>query len=249
MIEVSAIVIAFNEEDRIAETVSSLGFCQEVVVVDSGSTDRTREVAAACGARVLTRRWSGYSDQKNHAAECASNDWVFSVDADERPAIELANEIRHWQANGDAAAQAACSMPRRVCYLGKWVRHSGWYPDRKTRLYDRTKARWMGKYVHEELAVEGRIRHLEGDLLHFPYRSLDEHHATIDRYTALAADELRERGRRFNPLRLALGPPLYFLKNFFFRAGLLDGVSGLRIAYMGARYVLIREFRLFRRWN
>lgn len=246
MIQVSAIVITFNEEDRIAETVSSLGFCQEIVVVDSGSTDRTREVAAACGARVSMRDWTGYSDQKNHAAECASNDWVFSVDADERPGMELANEIRRWKAKGDPTAQAAFSMPRRVCYLGTWIRRSGWYPDRKTRLYDRRRARWMGDFVHEELSVEGGVGHFAGDLLHFPYRSLDEHHATIDRYTALAAAELRERGRRFNPLRLVLGPPLYFLKNFLLRGGLLDGVSGLRIAYMGARYVLIREFRMLR---
>jgi glycosyltransferase involved in cell wall biosynthesis len=247
MIHVSAIIITLNEEDRIGETISSLQFCDEILVVDSGSSDRTREVAAACGVRVLERDWTGYSDQKNHGAENASHDWVLSIDADERPSIELANEIRRWKdGSSNAPTAVAFSMPRRVSYLGSWIRHSGWYPDRKARLYDRRHARWKGDYVHEELSADGPVARFRGDLYHFPYRSIEEHHATIDRYTALAAEKLKNRGRRFNPLRLALGPPLYFFKAFLFRRGFLDGIPGLRIAYMGARYVFIREFRMIR---
>lgn len=246
MTSVSAIIITRDEEDRIAETVSSLGFCDEVLVVDSGSVDRTREIAAASGARVLDRDWTGYSDQKNYAAEHASSDWVFSVDADERPGIHLANEIRRWKLGPNPPRPAGFSMPRRVCYLGTWIRYSGWYPDRKVRLYDRRRAHWKGDYVHEELVLDGPVDRFTGDLLHFPFRSLAEHYATVDRYTALAAADLQQRGRRFNPLRLVLGPALYFLKNFLLRGGLLDGGPGLRIAYMGARYVFLREFRILR---
>jgi glycosyltransferase involved in cell wall biosynthesis len=217
-------------------------------VVDSGSGDGTREIAARCGARVIERTWAGYADQKNFAAANAANDWVFSVDADERPSIELANEILRWQRAGEPEVRAY-SMPRRVWYLGVWIRHSGWYPDRKTRLYDRRHARWTGDHVHERLGVDGPAGAFRGDLLHFPYRTFEEHRETIDRYTRLAAEEARDRGRKFNPLRLILGPPLYFLKSFVLKAGLLDGRAGLRIAAMGARYVLIREFRILRRWK
>ncbi len=246
MIRLSATIITLNEEDRIAETISSLGFCDEVVVVDSGSGDRTVEIAEAAGARVLERPWTGYSDQKNFAASSAANDWILSIDADERPGIDLATEIREWKRRGDPSGRAAYSMPRRVSYLGRWIRHSGWYPDRKARLYDRNRASWWGDYVHETLSVRGAVGRFEGDLYHFPFRSLEEHHRAVDRYTALAAAELRERGRRFDPLRALLGPPLHFLKAFVVRAGFLDGMSGLRIAWMGARYVWIREFRITR---
>jgi hypothetical protein len=169
---------------------------------------------------------------------------VLSIDADERPSVELANQVVHWKHRSPDGA--AWSMPRRVRYLGRWIRHSGWYPDRKARLYDRRRARWRGDYVHEALIVDGRVREFDADLLHFPYRSLSEHYETIDRYTRLAADDAVRRGRRFNPLRLALSPPLYFLKSFLIRAGFLDGMAGLRIAWMGARYVLLREFRILR---
>lgn len=246
MIRLSATIITFDEEDRIAETIASLGFCDEVVVVDSGSGDGTVEIAGAAGARVLERPWAGYSDQKNFAASRAAHDWILSIDADERPGIDLANEIRRWRRRGDTSSAAAYSMPRRVSYLGRWIRHSGWYPDRKVRLYDRTRASWKGDYVHETLSVDGPVGRLKGDLYHFPYRSLEEQRRAIDRYTALAAAELRDRGRRFNPFRALLGPPLHFLKAFVLRAGFLDGLSGLRIAWMGARYVWIRELRIIR---
>ena len=244
MTRISAIIITFNEEDRIGETVSSLGFCDEVVVVDSGSSDRTGEIARQAGARVLRREWTGYSDQKNYASGQAVHDWVFSVDADERPSIELADEIVEWKRREPDKGVVGCSMPRLANYLGRWIRHSGWYPDRKIRLYARDHARWIGDFVHESLQVEGRVQRFRGDLLHFPYRTLDDHHERIDRYTVLAGAESRQNGRRFNPVRLIVAPPLYFLKSFLLRAGFLDGRYGLRLAYMGARYVFLKEFRI-----
>ena len=247
MTSISAIIITRNEVDRIAETVRSLkAFCDEVLVVDSESTDATAEVARLSGARVLVRPWTGYSEQKNFAAGEATNDWVLSIDADERPGLALANEIADWKVCDLDGERAAWSMPRLVSYMGRWVRHSGWYPDRKVRLYDRRRAVWEGAYVHESLRVDGSIGRFVGDLLHFPYRSVADHHRRIDRYTALAAESARSRGRRFNPLMLVFGPPGYFLKSYLLRAGFLDRGAGLRIAYMGARYVFLREFRILR---
>jgi glycosyltransferase involved in cell wall biosynthesis len=243
---VSAIIITLNEEDRIRETISSLAFTDEIIVVDSASTDRTREVAAEAGARVVEREWRGYSDQKNYAAGLANHDWVLSIDADERPSAALAAEIVRWKSEPDPAGTAAMSMPRRVYYLGRWIGHSGWYPDRKTRLYDRRSASWEGDYVHETLRIDGTVGRFQSDLLHFPYRSLGEHYDTIDRYTRLAADRMRADGARFNPVRLVLGPTLYFLKSFLVRGGWMDGTRGVLIAYMGARYVYLREWRLIR---
>ena len=241
---ITATIITFNEEARIAEAIASLACCDEVIVVDSGSTDRTRDIAGALGARVLQHDWQGYSRQKDFAAQQARHEWILSVDADERLSVELAGEIAQWKKTGDAAA--AWSMPRRAFYLGRWINHSGWYPDRKIRLYDRRRCRWKGDFVHEGLAVDGHIGAFQGDLLHFPYRDWDDHRKRIDRYTELAAQAARSTGRPGSLLKLLFSPPLAFLKAFVLRAGFLDGWRGLAIAYLGARYVFQREFRILR---
>jgi len=241
---ITATIITFNEEARIAEAIASLSCCDEVIVVDSGSTDATREIAASRGARVIVNAWPGYSKQKNFAAGQARYDWILSIDADERLSMELADHIARWKREPHQAA--AYSMPRRVFYLGRWIRHSGWYPDRKVRLYDRRHCQWEGDFVHEWVKVDGSAGRLPGDLLHFPYRDWNDHVARIERYTELAAQAARSGGRRGNLVKLALAPPLAFIKAFFLHAGFLDGWRGLAIAYMGARYVFRREFRILR---
>jgi glycosyltransferase involved in cell wall biosynthesis len=240
---ITATIITLNEEDRIAAAILSLSCCDEVIVVDSGSTDRTREIAAGCGARVIERAWNGYSKQKNYAAELARYDWILSIDADERLSVELAAEIAGWKESAGPTV-AALSMPRRAFYLGKWINHSGWYPDRKLRLYDRTRCHWEGDFVHERLKINGPAGRLAGDLLHFPYRSWEDHGRRVEKYTTLAAQAARSTGRRSNILKLVLAPPLTFVKGFFLHGGFLDGWRGLVIAYMGARYVFLREFRI-----
>jgi glycosyltransferase involved in cell wall biosynthesis len=241
---ITATIITFNEEDRIVECLSSLSCCDEVIVVDSGSTDKTRQLASAKGARVFERPWDGYSRQKNFAADQGRNDWILSIDADERLSIELADEIAAWKKAAPSAR--AFSMPRRVFYLGRWIKHSGWYPDRKVRLYDRHFCRWEGDFVHESMKVDGNVGRFQGDLFHFPYRVWSDHIARVSRYTELAAKAARSRGRRGSIGRLVLGPPLSFIKTLVIQLGFLDGWRGLAIAYMGARYVFEKEFRLLR---
>jgi glycosyltransferase involved in cell wall biosynthesis len=240
---ITGTIITHNEESRIAEAVASLSCCDEVLVVDSGSTDRTREIAERCGARVLVREWDGYSRQKNFAAAEAQHDWILSIDSDERLSAELAAEIAQWKRS---ARGSGGSMPRRVFYLGAWIRHSGWYPDRKLRLYDRRQGRWSGDFVHEALDVVGAITAFKGDLLHFPYRNWQDHVRRIDRYTELAAKAARAAGKRGSMLRLLLAPAATFLKAFVIRAGFLDGWRGVLIAVAGARYVFQRELRILR---
>ncbi len=241
---ITAAIITFNEEDRIAEVIASLACCDEILVVDSGSTDRTREIAVAEGARVITRAWAGYSKQKNFAAEQARHDWILSIDADERLSVELADEIVRWKKVKQTFA--AFSMPRRAFYLGQWIDHSGWYPDRKVRLCDRRRCRWEGDGVHEQMKVNGTVGRFAGDLLHFPYRSWDDHLARIEKYTELAAVAARSSGRRGSVLKMLVAPPAAFIKGFLLNAGFFDGWRGLAIAYMAARYVFLREFRILR---
>jgi glycosyltransferase involved in cell wall biosynthesis len=248
--KITALIITLNEEGRIAEAIASLSCCDEVIVVDSGSSDRTRQIAEARGTRVIDHTWEGYSKQKNFAATQANNDWILSMDADERLSMELANEIAAWKDQGDGCAHssptAAYSMPRRAFYLGRWINHSGWYPDRKVRLYNRRYCRWEGDFVHEAMKVEGPIGRFDGDLLHFPYRDWKDHNERIERYTDLAAKAAHSNGARGNILKLAIAPPAAFLKSFLLHAGFLDGWRGLAIAYMGARYVFKKEFRILR---
>ena len=235
---ISATIITFNEQTNIARAIESLRCCDEVLVVDSGSSDRTVETAARLGARVVESPWRGYARQKNFAAEQAAHDWILSIDADE--ALSEALEAEIWRIKKHGAEFDAYTMPRMAKYLGRWILHSGWYPDRKVRLYDRRKAQWIGEYVHESVKVEGRAGHLQCNLLHYTFDSLSEHLKSMDRYTTLAAEELVAQGRKINWEDLALGPLGTFVRTYFFRAGFLDGVEGLTIAYMAAFYNFLK---------
>lgn len=175
---ISATIITFNEQRNLPRVMESLRCCDEVVVVDSGSTDHTVEIAGKFGARVIESPWPGYAKQKNLAAEQAANDWILSLDADEALSEALEGEI--WQIKKNGARFDAYTMPRMAQYLGRWIHHSGWYPDRKVRLYNRQRGRWVGEYVHESVQVDGTIGHLESNLLHYTCSSLSEHLKTMD---------------------------------------------------------------------
>ena len=236
--KITATIITYNEERNIARAMESLRCCDEVVVVDSGSSDRTAEIAEKLGARVIESPWGGYARQKNYAAECATHDWILSIDADEALSEALEGEIWHIRKNGPQ--YDGYTMPRLAQYLGKWILHSGWYPDRKVRLYDRRKAQWVGEFVHESVVVQGRVGHLESDLLHFTCDSLSEHLKTMDRYTTLAAEQLVSQGKRIGLRHLVLDPVWTFMRTLVFQRGYADGAEGLTIAWMAALYNFLK---------
>lgn len=238
---ISATIVALNEERNIARAIESLGCADEVLVVDSGSTDATCEIATRLGARVIEEPWRGYAGQKNFAAAAAAHDWILSLDADESVTGELAAEILALKKDGTRFD--AYSFPRLAQYLGRWIRHSGWYPDRKVRLYNRTKAEWNGEYVHESVRVHGTAGELRGDLLHYTCASLSEHLRTLDRYTALAADEVRARKTPVSLRRLTVDPAWTFLRTYVLQRGFLDGRQGLAIAWMAALYTFLKYAR------
>ncbi|HWP85529.1 MAG TPA: glycosyltransferase family 2 protein [Terriglobia bacterium] len=245
-VNISAAIITLNEERNLPRALDSLArVADEVVVVDSGSTDRTREIAEQAGARFLVRSWEGYAMQKNFAAAQARHDWILSLDADEALSPALAGELERLKQAGPGDA-AGFTMPRLARFRGRWIRHSGWYPDPKLRLYDRRRGRWVGRYVHEHVAVEGPVRQLKGDLLHFPADSRQEQLRSVDRYTTLAAQQAFENGERLILLKLLVFPSWKFVETYLLRRGFLDGAAGCEIAWVAGRYVCQKYEKLWR---
>lgn len=236
--KISATIITFNEERNIARVIESLRCVDEILVVDSGSNDRTVEIAEKLGARVIDHMWVGYSSQKNWAADQATYDWILSVDADEALSELLEAEI--WQLKKKGPQHDAYTMPRLAQYLGRWILHSGWHPDRKVRLYNRRKAKWVGSFVHEGLQVNGSIGRLDATLLHFTCDSLSEHLRTMDRYTTLAAEQLVERKTVIGFRHLFVKPWWEFFRTYILKRGFLDGPEGLAIAWTGALYQFLK---------
>lgn len=236
--KITATIITLNEERNIDRAIESLRCCDEILVLDSGSSDRTLEVARKLGARVIERVWVNYAAQKNTAAELATHDWILSLDADEALSETLDGEILNIKKNGPA--YDAYTMPRLAQYLGRWILHSGWYPDRKVRLYNRGKARWVGDFVHESVQVSGRVGHLNANLLHFTCQSLSEHLKSMDRYTTLAAEEIVHHKKTVPVYRLFSDPAWTFFRTYLLQRGFLDGMEGLAIAHMAALYTFLK---------
>jgi glycosyltransferase involved in cell wall biosynthesis len=224
----SVVLITHNAAAQLPQCLASVAFADEVVVVDSGSSDGTAEVAARYGARVVTKEWLGFGRQKQFAVEQAAHDWVLCLDADERVSPELAaNLVRTLQ----APAAPAYRMARCNRFLGRWLRHGEGYPDWSLRLFDRRHARWSDDVVHEKVICADSARAatgtLAGDLLHESGENLERYLEKQNRYTALAAQELHRRGRRAGLAELALSPLLRFFKFYLLRLGFLDGLPGL----------------------
>ena len=242
--KITATVITFNEEHNIAAALESLSWADEIIVVDSESKDRTVEIARRFTDRLFVRAWPGYSAQKNFAAEQANNDWIFSLDADERVSPELTTRILELKSRSEPEP-AGFEMPRRTFYLGRWIKHSGWWPDHKVRLYDRRRSRWRGDFVHESLGVDGSVNRLDGNLLHYTVRDASEHHLRMDRYTTLAAEELFTRGKRASMSSLFVSPAVVFLRSYLFKLGFLDGIPGVAIARFAAHYEFLKNLKLW----
>jgi glycosyltransferase involved in cell wall biosynthesis len=231
----SATIITHNECANIARAIRSLSCADEIVVVDANSIDGTREIATGLGARVVTHSWEGFTAQKNFASAQARWDWILSLDADEELDPQAQAAVLEWKRSAPSAA--GYQFARRAWYLGRWILHSGWYPDYKLRLFDRRRGRWQGAYVHESVVVDGSVETMPGEILHYTCNSLGEHRQRIEFYTDLAAKEMFEQGERASFLRRVLAPPWIFLNSYIFRLGMLDGVPGYLIAKMAARYV------------
>lgn len=242
----SVCIITMNEAENLPRCLDSLKLVRpdEIVVLDSGSADATRDIAAAAGARVFVEPFPGHIEQKNRALDLATHDWVLCVDADEAVSAELAGEIRRVLARPGAASDAF-SVRRRNRYLGRWIRHGGFYPDRKVRLFRKSRGRWGGVNPHDKVIVEGPVEKLDGDLLHRSYRDLSHHVKTIDSFTTVMARERAARGRRFSFFRLLFEPPARFVRMYFLQLGFLDGMAGFIAAWNAAYYVFLRHAKQY----
>lgn len=243
----TALVIVKDEADRIDACLRSVAFCDEVLVLDSGSTDDTVRIAGAAGARVVETDWPGYVAQKNRGADEAAHDWILSIDADEQVDDDLRRAIERIRADGFLGARVY-AVRRKVRAYGRWIRHGGWYPEWRPRLYHRAHAQWEGPEPHERLVGDGPVVRIEqGDLEHRTYRDLRDHATRQARYAALWAADRYERGRRAGVLSLLFRPAFRFLRMYVLRLGFLDGVPGLIVAAMEAHGVFLKYAGLWER--
>ena len=240
---VTATIITLNEAANIAAALESVRWADEIIVVDSESTDDTVAIARRYTDRVIVRSWPGYVEQKNFAASQATHDWIFSLDADERATPALADEITSLLADGPNCA--GYRVPRVSYYLGRWIRSTDWYPDCQLRLYDRRRAQWGGRYVHESVQADGEVGRLREDLQHYPYRDVSHHLRTIDRYSTLAARQMFEDGRRTGPIRMVLHADAAFLRNYVLRGGFRDGTAGFIVSMLNTFYVVLKLAKLW----
>jgi (heptosyl)LPS beta-1,4-glucosyltransferase len=241
---ISAVVISLNEGKNIAACLESLRWVDEIVVVDSGSSDGTQEIARRHTDKVFNVPWKGFGPQKQTAVELATHDVVLNVDCDERVTPELAEEVRGILSGPGMAA--AYTVPRRTFLGGKEIRHCGWYPDRTTRIFDRIRARFSADLVHERVEVSGETLPLKGHLLHYSFTGIGEMIPKINRYSDLSARQMFERGRRCGILDLTVRPAFAFVKTYLLRLGFLDGVEGVVISATTswlafAKYAKLRE--------
>ena len=242
--QISATIIAFNERQKIAAAIKSVDWADEILVVDSESTDDTRQIAESLGAKVIVQKWLGFSKQKQFAVDNASFDWIFSLDADEIVSEKLMKEIEAVRVNNETVS--AFRIPRLSFYMNRPIRHCGWYPDWQIRLFDRRNARWKDVLIHESVEVDGKIDKLEGDILHYSWESSAQHHQLIgERYAPLAARQNFQNGKRTSPLKIALAAPVAFLRIYIVKMGFLDGFAGFCIARFTAHFAFLKNLLLW----
>jgi len=246
MPSLSAVIITYNEEKNIGRCIESLlGIADEIVVVDSYSADRTKEICERYPVRFIHHSFENYIVQKNYANNLAECDYILSIDADEELSEELIQSLRTWKALSDVAD--AYTINRRNNYCGRWIRYSGWYPDRKIRLWKKSRGKWGGPIPHEIVLMEedSRVSHLHGDLLHRSYTNIEEHRVRTEQYARMAALSMHRNGIPYNYFRTVYKPAARFIKHYIVKLGFLDGREGFRIARMMAREVRLK-YRLLK---
>ena len=241
---VSAIVVCFNEEDRIEACLESINWCDEIVIVDSFSTDRTAEICRRYTERFIQREWAGYRDQKAFAHSQAIKDWVLLVDSDERVTPELRDEIKNSLAH-EGTEYSGFAVPRLVFYLNRWWWHGGWYPDYDVRLFRRDRATWGGSDPHEKILVDGKVRRLKNPLHHFSYRDIDDHIQRINRFTSISSQELRKEGGKWHLSDAICRPAVRFFRSYILKRGFMEGFAGLYVAVTAAVYVFLKYAKLW----
>lgn len=241
-LKISALVLTYNEQDNIERCLSSLDFCAEIIVVDSGSDDNTVELAKKFTDKVYYHKMEGHGPQLNWGIEKCAFDWIFSLDADETVSVELKNNIINLK---PVDLPAGFFINRRTQYLGRWILHCGWYPQHILRLFDKTKGRCNDAAIHKSIRVEGKTALLSGDIFHYSYRNLSHHLRKIDEYTDKMAIERYRNGRRFNLFKAIFAPSAEFLKKYFLKAGFLDGFPGFCVAMTSAHYTFLKQAKLY----
>lgn len=243
---ISAVIITFNEERNIARCLESLqGVADEIVVVDSFSTDKTEEICKSFGVTFVSQKWLGYGEQKNFGNAGAANDWILSVDADEALSQQLKESILAIKKT-EQKAEMAFEMNRLTNYCGSWIKHCGWYPDRKIRLFNRNTVKWDNRRVHEKLIFQPNIfiKHLQGDMLHYTICLIAEHIVQINKYSSLMAEEYFKRGKKISLLGAVLKSKWSFLQKFILKGGFLDGYAGFLICKNSAFSIFLRYIKL-----
>lgn len=245
MLQISLVVITRDEEKNIARCLKSAeGIADEMIVIDSGSSDQTESIAVAMGARFVSHPWQGYSAQKNWGNRQAKHDWILSLDADEALNDDLRQSILAFKKQPDADA---CEISRLTNYCGSWIRHCGWYPDTKLRLWNKQKGSWQG-LIHESVVMAdgATLRQLKGDILHYSFYSVTDHAAQMLRFTEVMAQDNVRQGKKSSLTKIFVAPIFKFIQNYFLRLGFLDGYHGLVICVMSSyaaffKYAKTRE--------
>jgi glycosyltransferase involved in cell wall biosynthesis len=246
--KISATIITLNEAENIGAACASVDWADEIVVVDSGSTDETCAFARGVGARVLENPWPGFARQKQFAVDAAKNEWIFSLDADERVSPELRASIKRLRELDQSQLADGYRIARRSYYLGRWIKGGGWYPDWQLRLFRRSAGNWGDAVIHEsvQMSADARVEKLAGDILHYSVRDARHHHRMIgERYAPLAAQQMFARGRRTNALRIATAGPIAFARSYLLKAGFRDGIPGLSIAGFAAHHAFLKHLLLW----
>jgi (heptosyl)LPS beta-1,4-glucosyltransferase len=241
-VRISTAIITLNEEQNIIRALESVAWTDEVIVIDSGSSDQTVDICQEWGARVIAGKFDGYVRSKNRALRHTKGDWVLSIDADEEVTPELRKEIE--QIIADDKAADGYRIPRKNHYLGKWVKHCGWYPDYQLRLWRRDSGQWVGGRVHERVNVNGEVRKTNAALNHFTYHTLEEHIIRMNKYAGLHANDRFDEGKRTSYISLLFAPLFQFIKLYLLRLGVFDGLHGLMVSSMGSYYAFLKKAKL-----
>jgi glycosyltransferase involved in cell wall biosynthesis len=250
--KISATIITFNEAENIRAVCESVVWADEILVVDSQSADSTREIAIDFGARVIVNPWPGFAAQKQFAADSATHDWIFSIDADERLSPQLQTAIEKLRRTDPQDLADGYRLARRAFYMGRWIRGGGWYPDYQLRLFNRQHGNWGNRIIHESVTMKpgSRVEILSGDLLHYSMQDAAHHRRMIEeRYAPLGAQQMFRDGKRTSRVQMSIAGPLAFVRSFVLKGGWRDGRAGLAIARFAALHAALKHSTLYELQN